>query len=273
MHVKNAVSMNTGVLASGVLLALFTLVPLAQATPVGPHFSFTGQNANGNVHLTLSPDPNGPGCTLSHSNSHCDPVGAQAITGASGMVSDNAAGITNAMITGVQPLNWVDPPTASIPPSTTPLYQENLLASYSGVPPFSSGVGVASYDNLFYAGDSPLVCLVDDNGNLIPTYPFSGGYFDIFGAMFTLDNGDLLGLWSDGSLSGHVSPGAADYGFSLLTKIDGGYKVADSQFNGVVTSVPAPPFVWALGAGLLGLFVWRRAAEKKRLQAGDAVDV
>lgn len=263
-----------GMLAGGVLAAMLVLAPAVQATPLSFSFSGNGGSVSGVGHLTLSPDPNAPpSCTSATSlpaNAHCDPAGAQAITGADGTFSDASLGWVNRAITGVQPLNatWVNPGMSPVPPATTPLYQENLPVSRSML--FTNDVNnpTASYDNLFYAGGSPLVCLVDVNGTLVPTYPFSGGFLDIYGVMFTLDNGDLLGLWSIGGAGGYVAPGAPDYGFSVLTPVTGGqYQILDYAFAGTVASVPEPGSIWVLGAGLLGLFVWRRSAEKKRLPA------
>ncbi|MGH8116851.1 MAG: hypothetical protein ACREPJ_06045 [Rhodanobacteraceae bacterium] len=266
-------------LAGAVLAAMFTLAPAAQATPLSFSFSGNGGSVGGSGHLMLSPDPNAPPiCTSSTplpANAHCDPAGAQAITGADGTFFDAALGMFNVAITGVQPLNstWVNPGTAPLPGTTQPLYQENLPISRSMLFTNDPNNPTASYDNLFYAGGSPLVCLVDVNGTLVPTYPFSGGFLDIYGVMFTLDNGDLLGLWSIGSPSGYVAPGATDYGFSVLTPLAGGkYHVADYAFAGTAAAVPEPRFVWALGAGLLGLLAWRRSAEKKRLHAEGQAD-
>ena len=46
-----------------------------------------------------------------------------------------------------------------------------------------------SYDNLFYAGgNAPITCIG------VP----AGGFFDDYGVMFTLANGDLVDLYSNG---------------------------------------------------------------------------
>lgn len=271
----------TGTLVSAVLAAMFMLAPAAQATPLSFSFSGTsgipgGGAVSASGHLTLSPDPNAPpSCTASTplpATAHCDPAGAQAITGANGTFFDASLGMSNVAITGVQPLNatWVIPRMSALPGTTQPLYQENLPISRSMLFTDDPNSPTASYDNLFYAGGSPLVCLVDVNGTLVPTYPFSGGFLDIYGVMFTLGNGDLLGLWSDGSPSGYVAPGAPDYGFNVL-RWDAGlnaYTVLDGNFSGATASVPEPRFVWMLGAGLLGFLAWQRSAERKRLQRG-----
>lgn len=264
----------TGVLATGALAAMIMLSPTAQATPLSFSFSGNGGSVFGSGHLTLSPDPNAaPSCTAATplpANAHCDPAGAQAITGASGTFTNAGLGLLNVAITGVQALNttWVNPRMSPLPGTDSPLYQENLPVSRSML--FTNDVNnpTASYDNLYYAGGSPLVCLVDVDGTLVPTYPFSGGFLDIYGVMFTLGNGDLLGLWSDGNASGYMAAGEPGYGFSVLTPVaDGKYQIMDYAFAGTVASVPEPGFIWMFGAGLLGLFAWRRSAEKKQHQA------
>lgn len=271
--VKKRTFTTAGMLAGSVLAAMFMLAPAAQASPLSFSFSGSGGAVVGAGHLTLSPDPNAPpSCNTSTlpANAHCDPAGAQAITNASGTFSDANLGWANIAITGVQPLNttWVNPGMSPVPPTTAPVYQENLPVSRSMLFTNDPNNPTASYDNLYYAGGSPLVCLVDVNGTLVPTYPFSGGFLDIYGVMFTLDNGNLLGLWSIGSAGGYVAPGAPDYGFSVLSPVAGGqYQIMDYAFAGITAAVPEPPFIWMLGAGLLGLFVWRRSAEKKQLHA------
>lgn len=262
-----------GMLASGVLAAMIMLSPAAQATPLSFSFDGNGGSVFGAGHLTLSPDPNAaPSCTASTplpANAHCDPDGAQAITDADGVFTHVGLGLFDVAITGVLPLNatWVNPSMAPLPGTTMPLYQENLPVSRSML--FTNDVNnpSASYDNLYYANGSPLVCLIDVDGTLVPTYPFSGGFLDVYGVMFTLDNGDLLGLWSVGNASGYVAPGAPDYGFSVLTPVaDGKYQILDYAFAGTVASVPEPGSLWLFGAGMLGLLAWRRSAEKKRLR-------
>lgn len=273
----------TGMLTSAMLLAALVLAPAAQATPLSFSFSGTSGNPGGGAvsgygYLTLSADPNAPpscnSSTALPANAHCDPAGARAITGASGTFSDSNLGIT-ATIKGVQQLNstWVNPGMSPLPGTTTPLYQENLPVSRSMLFTTDAGNPTASYDNLFYPGGSPLVCLVDVDGTLVPTYPLSGGFLDIYGVMFTLENGDLVGLWSTGSPSGYVAPGAPVYGFSVLSPAAGGnYQILDYAFTGAVAAVPEPGLVWMFGAGLLGLLAWRRSIEKKRLQGDSQSD-
>lgn len=46
--------------------------------------------------------------------------------------------------------------------------------------------------------------------------------------------------------------------------IDGSATVTDFQFDSVHAAVPVPHFPWLFGAGLLGLFAWRRSAETRK---------
>lgn len=229
MNVYRGLSMQGGWWLAGALVAGLILAPSAQAVPV--HIAF-GDGANsGWANLAVGSD------TVAG-----DPAGAQAITGAKGAFNGVA-------ITGVRPLS----------PSGAMFPTESLPGSFSFIAP--PGV---SYDNLFYANGSPLVCLnLNPDGTTTPAYPFSGGFLDIFGVMFTLDNGDLLGLWSNG-----VTPGGLNYGFSLLTQVDGAYIVGPT--GTITASVPEPDYLWLLGAGLVGLFAWRRVRETRVREAKAA---
>ncbi|HEX7325208.1 MAG TPA: PEP-CTERM sorting domain-containing protein [Rhodanobacteraceae bacterium] len=236
MNKQKRVYGSAGFLAAGTLLAALIVAPCASANPVRIHFS--GAVGNGYADLTVGPD------TVAD-----DPSGAMAITGASGTFSDATAGISNELITGVQQLNFAAQPA-----------NETLPGSYSHLAG-TQQAPVGSYDNLFYVNGSPLVCIV--NGQ--PTYKFSGGVLDIFGVMFTLGDGNLVDLWSAG-----VMPGLGlNYGFSIFDPSQG-YKVLDAQGNGVALAVPAPGFLWLFGAGLLGLFAWRRRLEVRKRSVLDA---
>ena len=101
------------------------------------------------------------------------------------------------------------------------------------------------------------MCLADDG---TPLYPFFGGILDIFGVMFTLDNGDLLGLWSNGDVPGL----GLNYGYNVIRPTADGFELLGSQFEGVaVTAVPEPGALALLSTGLLGVFGWRRSAGRK----------
>lgn len=246
--------------AASAMLALFAFVPYAHSSPV--RINFSGPTGSGYVDLTLTPDPEAssnyqpafsPSDAASGTSlplSPYDPAGAQHITMATGMFSD---GMNNVAINGVIPTS----PGAAPPGETLPKSFSWLFAD--GTP--------HSYDNLFYADGSPLVC-----PPVGPTpYTFYGGFLDIFGAMFALDNGGVVALWSDGLVpAGAFGPGMpADagltYGLSVfMPTVDGGYTLSSSQFAGVSASVPEPDFLWMFGAGLLGLFAWRRSVESRK---------
>lgn len=248
MNQLQRIARKLGFPVAGALLIALAAAPCAHATAV--NIQFSGQVGTGHVRLTLAPDPNSSSSYqptynavdgangISPPLSPYDPAGAQHITGASG----NFNGIP---ITGVMPLDQ-----GMAPPG------EVLPASFSWI--YTAG-GPFSYDNLFYADGSPLVCPPTPTGS----YPFSGGFLDIYGAMFALGNGDYVGLWSDG-----IMPGGLTYGINLFTPTDepGVYSLSSSQFAGVYAAVPEPSFIWALGAALLGLFAWRRSIEVRKLR-------
>jgi hypothetical protein len=207
-------------------MASVALAPCAHATPV--QIGFNGGGASGHASLTVVPD------TVSG-----DPSGAEAITNALGTFSDANLGISNALITGVYAI-------APAPPARTDDIPY-VPKSFSYIPSVG-GINLgeaASYDNLFYLDGSPQVCNPNE-------YPFSGGFLDVFGTLFTLGNGDVVNLFSFGT----------DFGFGLqvLTGSDSaGWSTVD--YDNVSAAVPEPNFLWLFGAGVLGLFAWRRSTE------------
>ncbi len=235
MKTKKKGFIKGGMLAAA-MLAMFAFGSSASASVVRIHFS--GTVGSGYADLTLGgTDP-------------ADVVDASkqplTITGASGVFG----GVT---ITGVRDLD----------PTTAP--GEVLPHSYSlfSIPGHGDHDGI-SYDNLFYPNGSPLICLVD--GTLV--YPFSGGFLDLMGVMFTLDNGSFVDLWSFGDTApgffGPSWPGGLTYGMSLIQpKVGGGYEVLDAP-PFASASVPEPNFLWLLGAAMVGLFAWRRRVEVRR---------
>lgn len=209
-------------------MASVALAPCAHATPV--QVGFNGGGASGHVSLTVVPD------TVSG-----DPSSADAITNARGTFSDVDLGITNALITGVYALKFSTP----VKPDDIPFVPK----SYSYIPSVGGAdLGIAaSYDNLFYLDGSPQVCNPAE-------YPFSGGFLDVFGALFTLGNGDVVNLFSYGAGLG--------FGLSVLTGSDSaGWSTAD--YSNVTAAVPEPDFLWLFGAGVLGLFARRRSVEMR----------
>ncbi len=109
-----------------------------------------------------------------------DPSGAYAITNISGTFSDSKIGLINEPISGLVAINPVSPANGA------PLSRSLSLFSVVNPPPPDTAI---SYDNLFYPGGSPITC---------PGYPGAGGYLDVFGVMFTLENEDVVDLWSNG---------------------------------------------------------------------------
>lgn len=245
---KKIISRKNALLAAGAILGMFALAPYASADTI--RINFSGNASSGYADLTVvandhaSPDFDLTTATLGERADH-DPEGALLITDASGTFNGRA-------ITGVKARNYATPPA-----------NEALPYSYSNVFAYDPGTQAYkpnSYDNLFYPNGSPLICFV----NGVFTYPFSGGFLDIFGVMFTLQDGDLLGLWSDGDTP---APGGPTYGLSLLdwTPTDSNdvadYTMISSQ--SATASVPAPHFMWLFGVVLIGLFAWRRSAESR----------
>ncbi|MEO6799733.1 MAG: PEP-CTERM sorting domain-containing protein [Rhodanobacter sp.] len=262
MNAIKGISMKAALLTSGAML-MFAFGPTAHATPV--RINFSGLAGGGYVDLTLGSDTDSsamyqPTYSSSDAASHIspplsayDPAGAQHITGASGTFSDAGLGLKNVAIKGL---------IATSPGMAPP--GETLPKSFSW---FTAGGSSYSYDNLFYASGSPLACPPDPD----EPYVFYGGFLDIFGAMFALDNGDVLALWSDGVTTpgafGPGWPGGLTYGMNVFQKTAGGYTFDAStqgQFAGVKATVPEPGLLWLFGAGVLGLFARRRSAELRK---------
>jgi hypothetical protein len=236
MNSKTGVSISGRLLTAGAMLVMFALAPCAHANVV--RINFSGAVGSGHADLTIGParaddvvDPSHP------------PL---AITGASGAFGGVA-------ITGVRDIDHTTAPGEVLPWSY----------SLFSIPGHGDHDGV-SYNNLFYPGGSPLICFVD--GSLV--YPFSGGFLDLMGVMFTLDNGDFLDLWSFGNTApgffGPGWPGGLTYGMSLIQPNgDGGYEVVGAP-PFATASVPEPDFLWLLGAGVFGLLAWRRTSEMRK---------
>jgi len=241
MNIKMRVSFKARLLAGCALLAMFACGSNANASVVRIHFS--GAVGSGYADLTIGAARADDVINPSH-----PPL---AITDANGAFSGVA-------ITGVRDIDHTTAPGEVLP------YSYSLFS----IPGYGDHDGV-SYDNLFYPGGSPLICFVD--GSLV--YPFSGGFLDLMGVMFTLDNGDFLDLWSFGNTApdffGPGWPGGLTYGMKLIQPAaGGGYMVLDAP-PFATASVPEPNFSWLLGAAVLGLFAWRRSAELRKKTASD----
>lgn len=156
---------------------------------------------------------------------HATPTGTPdtyQITDIGGTFTDTVAGFSGSITGLYTPISYVSTPGS---------------IAYT-----SSGL---SYDDTFYpSGNSPNVC---------PGYPFSGGYFDIYGVAFNVSGGYTVGLWSDGVIPG---PGLLNgVGDSLGATILDDPQV-DFEGEGAlvtVTITPEPSSLLLLATGLLGL--------------------
>ena len=208
------------------------------------NFSFGGDgNASGSGTITIGADPfadtmgifGTPANLLGPSmgpppnwQGAVDPANALAVTGATGIFSDLALSIDNVAITGIlatNPQNHFD--------------QDQTIPYSFGWYPAPGGV---SYDNLFYAGgNAPITCIG------VPP----GGFFDDYGVLFTLANGDLVDLYSNGG----DAPG--DYG--VVVWADG---AEDTTSEGGLSLAAPEPSTWAmmvLGFAGLGFAGYRKS--------------
>jgi hypothetical protein len=136
-------------------------------------------------------------------------------------------------------------------------YVSNTL----GNPGVAFTTGGLSYDDLFYpGGDSPAVCLTLINGVPTLTYPFSGGYFDIFGVAFNVAGGYTGAFWSNGDVGGGpivYAAGLADANGLVdnpTSGPDGGPPPGRyGSFTVSLVSVPEPDSLPLFGIGLFGL--------------------
>lgn len=183
------------------------------------NFGFQGPDVTYALTLTVEPDPN-TGVLPSDPPNSVDPIGAYVITGVSGTFSDAALRITDAAVTGLEPLNRVAPEVTNLlaPASFS------LLEVAHGVQGGGHVTAGLHYDNLYYPGGSPQTA---------SDYEPHGGVFDIYGLAFTLDNGDAVNVWSNG-----VFDGVTDYGVVVTDRID-------------VPPVPLPAAARLFGAALL----------------------
>jgi hypothetical protein len=218
-------------LAAAGVLALISLP--AQAAVYA--FNFSGSGVSGSVTLTYEANPRAGG-PLGTSPNVFDPVGSYVVTGATGTLMNDNLGLSTT-ITGVVASN------PSLPDDT------NLLAPASfghyivanGVPGPGGVAPGFSYDNLFYPGGSPQTAT---------DYPFSGGFLDIYGLVFTTSSNIAVNFWSNGDLGG------LSYGAGFTDGIDVLGYVGDIS----VSAVPEPA-TWAmmiLGVAVAGGSLRRR---------------
>ncbi len=252
---------------------IFTALPLIGALGAGSHaHAATTINwaigGDGNVSaggtLTYVPDPrDGPAFGNPALNAVyvttpydgyvgvADPENASLITGATGYFSDKALGITDEAITGVLTDNYL------------PHFAPDWTIPYSFSYDFS-GTNPVSYDNLFYAdGSSPQTCTIPPPGDY-------GGYFDNYGVMLTLANGDVVDLYSNGDTlavssdpnnpAPPLSPAPFFYGVVVIANGVTDYTSA----GGLALGTPEPS-TWAMMlAGFAGLgFAGYRSSRKR----------
>ena len=206
------------------------------------NFSFGGDgNASGSGTLTIGPDPFadtmgifGTAANLvgPPPNFHgaVDPANALAVTGAAGFFSDVGLGIDNVAITGIvasNPQNHFD-------------QDPTIPYSFGWFP----APGAVSYDNLFYpSGAAPITCIG------VPP----GGVFDDYGVLFTLANGDLVDLYSNGG----NGPGV----YGVVVWADG---AEDKTSEGGLSLTAPEPSTWSMMVlGFAGLaFAGYRTSRK-----------
>lgn len=221
--------MGNKLLAVGAVSAALAFGQQAQAGTLP--FLLSGVGISGSGSVSFTPDTI-PG----------DPPGAYIITSLSGTFSDSNAGVLDQAITGLVPTT----PLPHAPPFPTSL-------SYfpaSGLPSIDGSS--LSYDNLIYPSNAgaPVVC----------PDTISGGFLDVFGALFTLANGDTVDLWSNGD-----GPNSSDiYGASVVNSSD---TAIDYVSSGVTMTLPEPGSIWLLGAGLFGVLAWGRRSVASRAKA------
>ena len=230
--------MTRKLLAAGAVVAALAFGQQAQAGQIG--FTFGGGGISGSGTFTF--DPTNPDAVS----------GGYPITGASGTFSDSntVVPISDASITGVYAVNPVDK-GAPFPASLSFLTVTN--------PP--TGDAAISYSDLFYADGSPITC---------PDYPFSGGFLDVYGVMFQLNNGDLVDLFSNGDdpSLGSLIYGAVVVDMSNAAENGGEGTIIDSVSSGIAAGVPEPSSFWLLGAFLLGVPALRKRSASSRAARG-----
>jgi hypothetical protein len=235
------------------LSAALALSAMALAQPASAAvfaFNLDGSGVSAAIQLTYEANPLAVGIEGTSPNAS-DPVGSYIVTGITGTFSSANAGISNATIGGI---------VASVP--GTPTF-DNLFAPHSfGFYPVANanpapGGNVPpglSYDNLFYPDGSPQAA---------SDYPFHGGFFDIYGLVFTIGNGNAVNLWSNGDFGGGAIYGAA---------VTDGTIILDYTEEPVALTPAVPePATWALmiaGFGLIGATMRRRRPARVAVSFG-----
>jgi hypothetical protein len=239
---------------------IFVTLPFAAAVAFAPQAKAGAVNfalgGDGNVSivgtLTVAPDPSadtghvfGTPANLVQASPTppmwqgvVDPANALAVTGITGFFSDAALGITNAKITG---LVLTDP---------QPHFDadQNIPYSFGWYPALPTPV--LSYDNLFYSGGlTPSTCIG------VP----GGGYFDNYGVMFTLADGTVVDMYSNGGSGGPI------YGAAVL--LAGSASADYTSGGGLMLNAPEPS-TWAMMVlGFAGLGFAGYRSQRKSLAA------
>jgi hypothetical protein len=163
------------------------------------------------------------------------------ITDVSGTFSDTNAGIANATVTGLVPVNNAIPELGNLLAPN----DFSRFAVTSGLPPISNGF--VTYDNLFWPGGAPATASDFDG---------AGGFLDIYGLMFSIGGGTVVDLFNNGvgAFSG------IDYGgFGVV--VANADVALDYVSAGVTASTPEPS-TWAmmiLGFAGLGFAGYRKS--------------
>jgi len=217
--------------AATALAAVLAYAPVAGATvaaggTVGFELSGAGISALGTISYVPDTIPG-------------DPVGANLITRVTGTFSDSNVGVVNAVITGLIATS----PNPGNAPFATSLSHLPVLDP-SGLLPGVDG-STLSYSNLFYPGGAPDTCF---DG-------ITGGFLDVFGMMLTLNNGDIVGVWSNGG-----GPNDSNiYGVAVASDPPVIPTAIDYVGGGVRMSVPEPASLGLLAVGFaLTGFVGRK---------------
>ncbi|MGA9867493.1 MAG: hypothetical protein WBQ75_13775 [Acetobacteraceae bacterium] len=227
--------MTRTLLAAGAVVAALAFGQQAQADQIAFSFGGSGISSSG----TFMFDPTDPDAVS----------GGLPITGMSGTFSDSntAVPIVNASITGVLALTIGTPRGAPFPNSLS-------FLSVTNPPPMDTAI---SYDNLYYPDGSPITC---------DGYLYSGGFLDVFGVTFALDNGDLVDLYSNGDapFAEPLIYGAIVVDMSMAPENGGAGTIIDNVGSGIAAGVPEPSSFWLLGAFLLGVPALRKRSAAAR---------